>query len=180
MGVLDIIKNRRSIRKYENKPISREDLTVILEAARLAPSACNSQPWHFVAFDEPEAKKAFAEEAFSGIYKPTQFVENAPVIVAVVSDNGNLATRLGNMVKRTLFWVMDTGIACQNLVLQAQSMGIGSCWIGWFDHKRAAKYLGVGAGKRVEILIALGYPAEAPEPRPRKEFGEVVSFNKYK
>lgn len=180
MNVLDIIKNRRSIRKYTDKKIARKDLEVILEAARLAPSACNSQPWHFVVLDDDLVKDAFCKEVFTGIYANTMFAAKAPVIVAVVSNKGNIATRVGNMLKQTLFWVMDTGIACQNLVLQAQSMGIGSCWIGWFDLKKAAKFLKADAGEKVEILIALGYPDEQPDARPRKEFKEIASFNKYK
>lgn len=180
MEVLDIIKNRRSIRKYKSQPVEKEKLDAILEAARLAPSACNSQPWYFVVFNEKAAKDAFTKEAFSGIYSSTKFAETAPVIIAVVSDKGNVQTRLGNVIKRTLFWVMDTGIACQNLVLQATALGLGTCWIGWFDHKKAAKHLGLGMGKRVEILLALGYGEETPDPRPRKTTEEIVSYNKYK
>ncbi len=178
--VLDIIKNRRSIRKYKDQKISKEDLDIILEAARLAPSACNSQPWHYVVFNEDEAKNKFCEEVFSGLYKSTIFAAKAPVIIAVVSNKGNITSRIGNMIKQTLFWVMDHGIAGENLVLQAQSMGIGSCWIGWFDFKKAAKFLNLGMGEKVEILLALGYPDETPDARPRKDFKDIVSYNKYK
>jgi len=180
MNVLEIIKNRRSIRKFTEQKISKEDIETILEAGRLAPSARNGQPWHFVVFDDSSAKAAFCKEAFSGLYARTMWAEKAPVLVAFVANEGGLGMRIGNMLKRTLFWVMDQGLAGQNMVLQAQSMGIGSCWIGWFDFKKAGSFLNTSSGEKVEILIAFGYPDENPEARPRKEFKEVVSYNKYK
>lgn len=180
MKLLDIIANRRSIRKFTDQKISREDLEVIMEAARQAPSACNSQPCNYVVFDDETAKHAFCKEVFSGIYSNTAWAEKAPVIIAIVSNKGNISSRIGNMIKQTLFWVMDAGIAGEHIMLQAQSMGIGGCWVGWFDFKKASKFLLTGSGEKVEILIALGYPGEAPAPRPRKDFKEIVSFNKYK
>jgi len=180
MSLLEIIRTRRSIRKYTAQKIARGDLDVILEAGLLAPSACNSQPWRFVAFDDDDAKRAFADAVFTGIYAPAKFAAEAPVLVALVSNRGNVPVWLGNAIKGAQFWVMDAGIAGQNMVLQAWSMGIGSCWIGWFDHKKAAKHLNAGFGEKVEILFAFGYPAEAPEARPRKDKAEMFYYNKYK
>ncbi|WP_428897352.1 Nitroreductase [Parelusimicrobium proximum] len=180
MEVLDIIKNRRSIRKYKKTPVEKEKIEAIIEAGRLAPSACNAQPWHFVVFNEEEAKNKFGSEVFSGIYSNTKFALQAPVLVVIVSDKGNITSRIGNMVRRTLFWVMDAGIAGENMALQAQSMGLGTCWIGWFDHKKAAKMLGLSSGQKAEILLSVGYPDESPLPRPRKELKDAVSYNKYK
>ena len=78
---MEVIKARRSIRKYQEKPVEREKINDCLEAARLAPSACNSQPWHFIVIDDPKVKEAFCKEAFSGVYNMTKFAEKAPVLL---------------------------------------------------------------------------------------------------
>ncbi|MGB2578331.1 nitroreductase [Elusimicrobium simillimum] len=180
MQILEPILNRRSIRKYEPKPVEQEKLEAVLEAARLAPSACNSQPWHFVVFNDEEIKNNFCNTVFTGLYKNTMFAAAAPVIIAVISDKGNFTSRVGNMVLRTELYLIDQGLAGENIALQADALGLGTCFIGWFDSKKAAKFLNLPSGKKVELLIALGYPAEKPEPRPRKNTQEIVSYNKYK
>ena len=131
MELEQAIAQRRSVRKYENKPVEREKINACLEAARLAPSACNSQPWHFVVLDDPQIKDAFCKEAFSGVYAMTKWAAAAPVIIAVVSDAGNFTARIGNFFRRTEFYLVDQGIACEHLVLRAHDLGLGTCWIGW-------------------------------------------------
>ncbi|ACC99061.1 Nitroreductase [Elusimicrobium minutum Pei191] len=179
MQVSEAILKRRSVRKYTEQAIEQEKLNMILEAGRQAPSACNSQPWRFVVFNEKQAKESFCDAVFTGIYKNTMFAKQAPVIIAVVSDKGNLTSQIGNMIRRTEFYLIDQGIACQNMALQAWELGIGSCLIGWFDDKKAAKHLNLGGGKKVELLISLGYPAEEIPARPRKEAEKIISFNKF-
>ena len=89
MELIEVIKARRSIRKYQDRPVEREKINACLEAARLAPSACNSQPWHYIVIDDPKTKEAFCKEAFGGVYAMTKFAEKAPVLVAAVSDRGS-------------------------------------------------------------------------------------------
>lgn len=181
MTLDEIIKNRRSIRKFKNTPVSRDNIETCIEAARLAPSACNSQSWHFTVFDEEEAKAKFCDAVFTGIYKTSLPFKNAPVLIAVcASVGGNITTRLGQVVSGTRFYLIDQGIAGQNLVLKATELGLGTCWIGWFDPKKAKKALKLPIGYKVEILIAMGYPDEAPSPRPRKDFIDIISYNEYK
>lgn len=169
---------RRSIRKYKPDPVEREKIDLCLEAARLAPSACNAQPCRFVIIDEPALKEKFCEAAFTGVYSATRFAAAAPVIAAVVADKGKFSAWLGNQVQDTNFRLVDVGIAAEHFVLAAAEQGLGTCWIGWFSQKGAARALGLGAGRRVEVLISLGYPAEAPAPRPRKSKEEYSSYNK--
>lgn len=176
---LDLAARRRSIRKYLDRLVEPEKLDRCLEAARLAPSACNSQPCRYVAITEPELKRKFCAAAFSGLYSATRFAAAAPVIVAVVAGEGSLSARVGNLVRGTSFYLVDTGISCAHFVLAAQDEGLGACIIGWFDAKKAGKVIGVPSGKRIELLISLGYPAENPPPRPRKAFNEACSKNKY-
>ncbi len=179
MNIIKAIKNRRSIRKYKDTPIEKEKLISCLEAARISPSACNSQPWHFVVLDNPEIKNKFADTVFTGLYANMTFVKTAPIIVAVVSDKGNFKTKLGNFLKDTSFYLIDIGIAIEHFILQAQELGLGTCWIGWFNDKKARKFLKLPKGKKVDMLIAVGYSDERVFARPRKKLEEMSSFNKF-
>ena len=180
MELMDVIKSRRSIRKYQDKPVEREKINACLEAARLAPSACNSQPWHYIVIDDPKVKEAFCKEAFSGVYSMTKFAEKAPVLIAAVSDRGNFTSRIGNFFRRTEFYLVDQGISGEHLVLRAHDLGLGTCWIGWLNSDKAEKFFHLPKSKKIEHLIALGYPAEEPAPRPRQKMEEMVSYNEYK
>ena len=173
------IQERRSIRKFLDKPVEREKINACLEAARLAPSACNSQPWHYIVIDDPKVKADFCKAAFSGVYKMSQWVEQAPVIVAVVSDKGSVISRLGGFLRRTEFYLVDQGISGEHFVLRAHDLGLGTCWIGWVDSKKAAQFFKLPSGKQIEHLFAVGYPAESPAPRPRAKLEDIVSYNKF-
>lgn len=175
---LELAAARRSVRRYRPAPVEREKLDVCLEAARLAPSACNAQPCRFVVIDEPGLKERFCEAAFGGIYSATRFAAAAPAIVAVVSDSGNLTAWLGNQVQGTNFRLIDVGIAAEHFVLAAADQGLGTCWIGWFDQRAAAKALGLPRGRKIQVLVAVGYPETVPAPRPRKTKEEFCSYNK--
>jgi len=175
---LELAAARRSIRKYKDVPVEREKLDLCLEAARLAPSACNAQPCRFIVIDEPALKEKFCAAVFSGVYSACGFAAAAPVIVAVVSEAGKLSAWLGNQVQGTNFRLMDIGIAAEHFVLEAADQGLGTCWLGWFGAKDGAKALGLGSGKKIEVLLAVGYPGESPAPRPRKKTEEFCSYNK--
>lgn len=180
MELEKVILDRRSVRKYEDRPVEREKIDACLQAALLAPSACNSQPWHYIVIDDPNVKKAFCQEVFTGVYAMSKWAEKAPVLVAVVSDRGNFTSRIGNFFRRTEFYLVDQGISGEHFVLRAHDLGLGTCWIGWLNSNKAEKFFKLPKGKKIEHLISVGYPAEAPAPRPRKEFAESVSYNKYK
>ncbi len=180
MSLLDLIGQRRSIRKYLSKPIPKADLLKCVEAARLAPSACNSQPWKFILVDDPELKTQVCQEIFSGIYSMNQFAKEAGALVVVVSEKGRFLSGLGGQIRDTRYFLVDIGIACEHLVLQAEELGLGSCWIGWFDERKLKKRLNIPKGKKVDIVITLGYSdPERPAPRPRKTLEEISSFNTY-
>ena len=176
---LKLAAGRRSIRAFQDRPVEREKLGLCLEAARLAPSACNAQPWRFVVVDDPALKRRLAEAAFSGAYAVNRHAAAAPVLVAVVSQRGSALAWVGSQVQGTVFRLVDIGIACEHFVLQAAELGLGTCWLGWFDARAAARVLGVPGGRRVEMLLSVGYPAEAPGPRPRRSLEAMSSFNGY-
>jgi len=175
---LELAAARRSIRKYKNVPVEREKLDLCIEAARLAPSACNAQPCKFIVIDEPALKEKFCAAAFGGVYSACKFAAAAPAIVAVVAETGKLTAWLGNQVQGTNFRLVDIGIAAEHFVLEAADQGLGTCWLGWFGARAGAKALGLGAGKKIEVLLSVGYPAESPAPRPRKITEEFSSYNK--
>ena len=183
MELEQAIRTRHSVRKFSDKPVEREKINACLEAARLAPSACNSQPWHYIVIDDPQVKEKFCAEVFTGVYAMSKWVATAPVIVAVVSDRGNFTSRLGNFFRRTEFYLVDQGISGEHFVLRAHDLGLGTCWIGWLDSDKAEKFFKLPEGHKIEHLFAVGYPApkaaQAKE-HPRKSFEEIVSYNKYK
>ena len=180
MSFSDLIHKRRSVRRYDSRSIPKEDLLKCLEAARLAPSACNSQPWHFIVIDEPKLRQRVAEKIFSGIYSMNKFAKEAPVLVAVVSEKMKFLAAIGSQVRGTKYFLMDVGIACEHFILQAQELGIGSCWMGWFDEKVLKRELKIPRDKKIDIVISLGYPAEDKvTPKTRKSLKEISSFNKY-
>lgn len=180
MSILETIKKRRSVRHYLDKPVEKEKIIQCLEAARLAPSACNAQPWKFIVVDEPDLKNRLCAVAFSGIYKINMFVKEAPVIIVVVSEKEKFLSKIGAYLRQTSYYLIDIGIAAEHLVLQAQELGLGSCWIGWFDERQVKKVLNIPKNKKVDILIALGYPKEdKPRDKERYSLEKISSFNRY-
>jgi len=177
MKFLDLVKQRRSCRKYIEKPLPQESINRCLEAARLAPSACNSQPWKFIVVENKELRSEIAQKAFSGIYKMNAFACNAQALVFVVREKSKPAAQVGQMIQGTQFNLIDLGIACQHFILQAQEDGLGSCWIGWFNSRAVKKILNIKKSNKVEIIISLGYPQkeEFVEKR-RKPLGEMSTF----
>ena len=176
----ELVHKRRSVRKFAGRPVAKEDILKCLEAARLAPSGCNSQPWHFIVIDEPGLLQRVASRIFSGIYNMNKFAQEAPVLVAVVSEKEKFLASFGGQVRNTSYCLVDIGIACEHLVLQAEELGIGSCWIGWFDEKALKEELGVSKRKKIDIVIALGFPGEDKfVPKVRKPLEGMSSFNAY-
>lgn len=180
MELKEVLQTRRSVRKFLDKPVEHEKINACLDAARLAPSACNSQPWHYIVIDDPQVKEKFCAAVFSGASSISKWASKAPVLVAVVSDKGSVISRLGGFLRRTEFYLVDQGISGEQFVLRAWDLGLGTCWIGWLDAKKAAQFFNLPKGKQIEHLIALGYPAETPAPRARVTLDEMSSYNKYK
>ena len=178
MTFLELVKKRRSVRKYSAKPVPREVMDRCLEAARLAPSACNSQPWHFIVVDDKKLKDELANKVFSGVYSMNSFAKNAPVLIVVVTERSNYIARLGGYFKGVQYSLIDIGIACEHLILQAEEEGLGTCWLGWFNENAVKKILGLPREKKIDIIISMGYPekAEAPE-KARRSLNEIRRFN---
>ncbi len=178
MEFLDLVKQRRSVRKFSEKPVEREKVELCLEAARLAPSACNAQPWRFLVFDDPEKKSELCREACSGIYRNSGFISRAPVVIVALSLRGKLLPGLAGRFQGKHYPLIDLGIAVEHLVLQAAESGLGTCWVGWFNGPAVKKLLGLPKGETPIALIPLGYPADEKSASPgRKGLGEIAAFN---
>ena len=178
MTFLELAKKRKSVRKYYPQSVSRELLDRCLEAARLSPSACNAQPWYFIIIDDKKLKDELAGKAFSGVYAINSFAKDAPVLIVVVTERSNYIARLGGYFKGVQYSLIDIGIACEHLILQAQEEGLGTCWLGWFNEGAVKKILGLPRDKKVDIIISLGYPQEGVEwGKMRKPLAEIRRFN---
>ncbi len=179
MDFIELVKRRRSTRKYSTKTIPIETIDKCLEAARLAPSACNSQPWYFIVVDDEKVKNEIVEKSLSGIYSSNSFVKKAPVIIVVITERSNYAARLGGFFRNIKYSLIDIGIACDHLILQAEELGVGTCWLGWFNEKAVKKVLGLPKSTKIDIMISVGYPAKVSEKgKKRKSLDKIRHFYK--
>lgn len=176
--LLQFIATRQSDRSYdEQRPVEAEKLERILKAACLAPSACNAQPWKFVVITDRElAVRVGKAAAGMGMNK---FAKTAPVHILIVEESANITSLLGGKVKDKHFPLIDIGIAAAHIVLAAESEGLGSCMLGWFDEKEIKKLTGIPASKRLLLDILIGYPLKEKRRKMRKPIEKVVSYNKY-
>jgi nitroreductase len=174
-----IVRGRRSIRRFLPTPVEPEKLRACLEAARIAPSAHNAQPWRFIVVDDPALKDRLTAAAFSGIYSGSEFAARAPVLLVLLARRSFVAHHLGARIQRVPYFLVDLGIAGEHVVLQAEELGLATCWMGWFNYRRARKVLDVPRKFKIVAMMPVGYAEKRPtrEP-PRRRFEEIVSFNR--
>jgi len=182
MSFIDLVKKRQSVRKYIlEKPIEEEKLNRILEAAQLAPSASNSQPWTFVVVDEPELTLKVAKATRGTLIGINKFVSQSPLIIVMVIEKPKITTQIGGTIKNKEYPLIDIGIAAEHMCLQAEEDGIGSCMLGWFDENKIKKLLNIPTKKTIGLIISFGY---APDDYPlrvkiRKDISKIVKKNSY-
>lgn len=182
-SITDIISSRHSVRDFSPQPISEDDLRQILEAGRLAPSAQNRQPWRYIVFTDPSEIKALAKN--TGLVGMSNFfIKDAPcVIIACADYKKNL--RVNNQD----YYLVDTAISFQQMMLTAWEKGIGSCWLAAFSEKVLAKYLDLPKTWRIVALSPFGYPKEEKKlyskaisafagSTKRQALEDIVSFRK--
>jgi nitroreductase len=177
--MLDLIVSRQSDRKYSDKPVEREKLERIIEAGRMAPSACNAQPWKFIVVDDPDLLRRVAEAASAKLLGMNSFVGQAPLMIVVIREQPNFSSKVGGTIKNKDYSLIDIGIASENICLQAKAEGLGSCMIGWFDEKLLRKILSIPKSKRVELIITLGYSLSEQREKKMKGSEVIISYNKY-
>ena len=181
MALFDLVKHRKSVRDFLDRPVEREKIMMCLEAARLAPSACNSQPWKFIVVDDKRLKSKLCDAAFSGIYSINSFCRMAPIIVVVISEKSKFLARIGEMFRGTKYYLIDIGIACEHFVLEAEDLGLGTCWIGWFNEQAVKSVLNIPKHKKTDIIIALGYydREKLCTGHDREPIDKIAYFNSY-
>lgn len=178
-SILKIIKDRSSVRKYSNRPIEDEKLSQILEAARLAPSTSNSQPWHFYVVKNKEKINELSKKMPLGTHVVlNSFIAQAPVVIVATAGPIGFLLRLASYIVNKRWYYMDVSIALEHMVLTAWEMGIGSCWIGWFDEKKVKSLLDIPRNQEVIAMLTLGYPEEGltPKAKHRKNLEEFVKY----
>lgn len=179
--LLDVFTNRQSVREYAGRPVEPDKIAVCIEAARLAPSACNSQPWRFVIINEPRLRKEVADHLYDTVMKGNRFALEAPVLVAVVAEKPTLTAQVGGFLKNKPFSCIDIGIAAEHFCLQAAAEGLGTCMIGWFNERGVQRLLGIPRRRRIPLMITLGYPVSGHiRIKVRKSGSEILSFNAYR
>ena len=167
MDVFEAIQERRSIRAYQDTPVPREKLEKILEAARLAPSAGNTEPWHFIAVTDKEKRKILSKGNYA------KFLSEAPLVIVACGDK-----------KASPDWyAIDVALAVENMILTATSEGLSTCCVGSFEEKEVKETVKVPSNFEVLLLLAVGYSREKLDlsskllhlARPRKSLSEVTS-----
>jgi len=176
---LELIRIRQSDRSYTDKKVEKEKIERILEAGRLAPSACNAQPWKFIVADDPDILRQLSAAASAKLIGMNAFASQAPLQIVVIREKANLSSRIGGTIKKRDYSLIDIGIASEHICLQAAAEGLGSCMIGWFDEKMVRDILGIPTSKRVELLITIGYPGKETREKRRKPLTDVSSRNRY-
>jgi len=177
--MVDIIKERRSIRRFSDQSIERDKLEAIIEAARWAPSWGNLQCCELVIVEGVDEKKKLAE-LLSAKNPASKAMANGPVVIAVCGRPEKSGYYKGKQITRYQHWFMyDLGIVSQNICLKACELGLGSVIVGSFDHPAAEELLNVPDGCELVALIPIGYPDHSPSPPKRREVAEFVHYNSF-
>ncbi|WP_244833568.1 nitroreductase family protein [Clostridium sp. BJN0001] len=152
---MDLIEKRQSVRNYSDKDIEKEKLIKCIEAARLAPSACNAQPWHFHLVIDKEKVEKVSEYVQDKVMN--KFASKSKAFVIVTEERGKVISRFGGAIKNQDYRSVDIGIATEHICLEAAEMGIGTCIMGWFNEKKIKNLLNIPFSKRVRLVISFGY-----------------------
>jgi nitroreductase len=181
MEFSQLLLNRQSVRKYRDTPVETEKLQQLIEAVRLAPSACNAQPWTLILVDDPQLKNQVALATCSKTFGLNSFATQAPVIAVLVMEKPKWTVRVGALIQRRAFPLIDIGIAAAHFCLQATELGLSTCMMGWFDENTIKKLLRIPRRRRIGLIISLGYaPQDYPlRPKSRKETHAMSRSNLY-
>lgn len=185
MDVFKAIQQRRSVRKFSSKKIEEEKILHVLEAARLAPSSSNRQAWHFIVIDDKSIIEQIPKQVAMGSTMIIPWIKDAPLVIV------GCYTKAITHVVAQLFGhenhLVDVSVAMTHICLAATELGIGTCFIGWFNESKLKKLLAIPRHYKIAVLLALGYPAEPSTeesmggiaPKQRKSLEEIVSYNKF-
>ncbi|NLB35959.1 MAG: NAD(P)H nitroreductase [Clostridiales bacterium] len=174
MDFFELAKTRESCRSFSDKMVEPELLTKCVETARLAPSACNGQPWHFFAVsNEDKVKQIRTCVHTAGI---NAFAEKVPSFIVVVEEKTNISSRLGARINDNDYTQLDIGIACAHICFAASELGLSTCILGWFTEKGLKECLDIPKSKRIRLVIAVGYSDAKPiREKKRQPLAEILT-----
>jgi nitroreductase len=164
------MKQRRSVRDYTREEVSAEDVWQLIEAARLAPSAGNVQPWEFVIIKDLETKHRLSNAALN-----QSFIENAPVVIVVCADIAK-AKRSYGIRGESLYCLQDTAAATENIILAAQALGLATCWVGAFREDEVAKTVNAPSNMMPVAIVPVGHPAKKPVAPHKRAVNDVIHY----
>lgn len=175
MDFFELIKVRESCRSYADRPVEREKLVSCIEAARLAPSACNSQPWRFIVVHRPDLvaplSGCLASQGING------FTKSCPAFIVVIEEKAKLSRRIAEVLPSQTYAQLDVGIATAHIVLAAAEQGLSTCIMGWLDEEKLKTLLSIGEEEKVRLVVAVGYAAEVGQrAKVRKPVEEIATF----
>ncbi|WP_026486490.1 nitroreductase family protein [Caldanaerobius polysaccharolyticus] len=162
---IELLKTRRSVRAFIDKPIPKEVLEDIVDCGRLAPSGRNGQPWHFVVITDKDALRYISEQATYG-----KFIKDAAACIIVYCEKDNN------------HHLEDGAAATENIIIAAKAYGIGTCWVAGYDRtyeQAINKYLGIPENLRMISIIPMGYPAAEPRMPQKRSLDEVIHWERY-
>jgi len=168
--LIEVIKQRRSIRAFSEEAIEREKLLEVLDAGRMAPSARNEQEWKFVVVRKTEKRLKVSHACLE-----QDFVKEAPVIIVACGTKPDYIMTCGQRA-----YSIDLSIALTHMMLRATDLGLGSCWLGAFNERKIKQILDIPEPVRIVALMALGYPRFQPQPKTRKSLDEIVCYDRFK
>ncbi len=175
MELQTVIEKRHSCRAYLEREVSVEQIRECVEAARHAPSACNKQPWRFIAVKDVNLRMRICREAIlPGVQMA--WLTQAPVLMVLCMKKKLLTHVLAPLLSGIHYEYIDVGIAGEHFVLAAEERGLGTCWIGWINVVKVRKILDLPLNETPVSLISLGYPAEKAESRPRLDLDEILEI----
>jgi nitroreductase len=174
MKVFEAIQGRRSIRRYQDKPVPTETLRQLIEAARWAPSASNGQPWQFIITTDREKRQRYAASV-----RWAGFLPDAAAAIIVCARFTRRSRPAPFTPALEYLCVQDTAAAIQNILLAAHALGLGTCWIGDLNEELLQEMFTIPQEWVPVAIIAVGYPAEAPEPRPRHPLDEIIHWERF-
>jgi len=177
--LMTVIKERRSIRNYEDKDVPEDKLQAILESVQWSPSWANTQCWEVVVIKDPAVKEK-VQEAVPGVNPASKSITRAPVLLALCGKLGTSGYYKGEVTTKFGDWYMfDLGIATQSICLAAHSMGLGTVVVGLYDHEKAKAAVNVPEGYELVVLMPLGYPSKVPSAPKRKAIEEFTHADRF-
>lgn len=178
MDIFEVFDKRYSCRTYSGQKVDREKLIKIVDTARNAPSACNSQPWHFVIVDEEEKVKKIAEATRKGGVGINKFTEKVSAFIVLVREKPTLIGKVAKVLSRD-YSPNDIGIAMATMSYTATALGLGNCIIGWFDEKKVSQTLAIPKSSTPDLILAVGEIDGERKSPTKKDISKVCSVNEY-